>query len=108
MGEGNVITQTIGRGHRNAVDADERTKQEDRMKEDSIGASDDDDGNNRHFIAMDQLNKATSRATTAQTEIKKGNNVERSKRTNDGRDFDDRVHRPSDPLLTTSTKMTGI
>lgn len=111
-----MIPQTIGRAHRNVVGEDDRRKEELRAKEeeDSIAASDedDDDRDNRHFIAMDQLNKETrgSRATSAQTDIKKVNNAERGKKTNDTNncDFDDRVHRPSDPLLTTSTKMTGI
>lgn len=75
-------------------------------KDDSIGAL-DEEGDEGHFIAMDQLRetKGVDRSGV-QTDIKK-NHVERNKK-GDERTKDAGAHRPSDPLLTTSTKLTGI
>lgn len=93
----NVIPRSSRTAHR----VDERT----RKQQDSIGGTDDerDDAN---FIAMDQLNKEL-RASDTQTENRIINNLERSKQ-NVIKEGDGRAHRPSDPLLTTSTKFTGI
>lgn len=77
-------------------------------KDDSIGAL-DDEGDERHFIVMEQLNKETKRGTSGNQTENKMYHVERSKKSDERvKETDDHVHRPSDPLLTTSTKFTGI
>ena len=82
------------RSHQRAQRAEERTAGEQPRNEDSMG----DEDEHKQFIAMDHLKKDAPE-NRVQTEIK----VERSKKSDD-----ERAHRPSDPLLTTSTKFTGI
>lgn len=77
-------------------------------KDDSIGALDDecDEG---HFIEMDQLKRETRGGTSAvHTDIKKMHHSEPHKMVEHVQESNERTHRPSDPLLTTSTKITGI
>lgn len=105
-----------GATHRSASE-ERRRQQRVHRRQDSIGAE-DDGGEVGHFLAMDQLNRdmkveSCQQRTSAKIDGKRINDSERAvgerSKKSDGKENDERAHhRPSDPLLTTSTKFTGV